>query len=45
MEQLVIEQEFADAGHPRPYGITAWNILTIIQYATEDQIARWVPRR
>jgi 3-oxochol-4-en-24-oyl-CoA dehydrogenase len=43
VEQLVIEQEFADAGVVRPsYGITAWNILTIIQYATQDQIDRWV---
>ncbi len=43
VEQLVIEQEFADAGVSRPgYGITAWNILTIIQYATQDQIDRWV---
>jgi 3-oxochol-4-en-24-oyl-CoA dehydrogenase len=43
VEQLVIEQEFADAGITRPsYGITAWNILTIIQYATDDQIERWV---
>jgi alkylation response protein AidB-like acyl-CoA dehydrogenase len=43
VEQLVIEQEFAAAGITRPaYGITAWNILTIIQYATQDQIDRWV---
>jgi alkylation response protein AidB-like acyl-CoA dehydrogenase len=43
VEQLVIEQEFAEAGIVRPgYGITAWNILTIIQYATQDQIDRWV---
>ncbi len=43
VEQLVIEQEFAAAGVTRPaYGITAWNILTIIQYATPDQIERWV---
>jgi alkylation response protein AidB-like acyl-CoA dehydrogenase len=43
VEQLVIEQEFAHAGITRPaYGITAWNILTIIQYATQDQIDRWV---
>ncbi len=43
VEQLVVEQEFADAGVSRPsYGITAWNILTIIQYATQDQIDRWV---
>ena len=43
VEQLVIEQEFADARITRPgYGITAWNILTIIQYASQDQIDRWV---
>ena len=43
VEQLVIEQEFAEAAITRPaYGITAWNILTIIQYATQDQIDRWV---
>lgn len=43
VEQLVIEDEFRKAGVARPgYGITAWNILTIIQHATEDQAARWV---
>ncbi len=43
IEQLVIEQEFGAAGIRRPqYGITAWNILTIIQYGTADQLARWV---
>jgi alkylation response protein AidB-like acyl-CoA dehydrogenase len=43
IEQLVIEQEFANAGIRRPaYSITGWVILTLIQYATEDQIARWV---
>ncbi len=43
IEQLVIEQEFADAGVKRPqYGITAWNILTLIQYADQDQLDRWV---
>ena len=43
IEQLVVEQEFERAGVERPnYGITAWNILTIIQYATEDQLERWV---
>lgn len=43
VEQLVVEEEFAEAGVTRPaYGITAWNILTIIQYATQDQIDRWV---
>ena len=43
IEQLVIEQEFEVAGITRPaYGITAWNILTLIQYGTDDQLARWV---
>jgi alkylation response protein AidB-like acyl-CoA dehydrogenase len=44
VEQLVVEQEFANAGIRRPaYSITGWVILTLIQHATEDQIARWVP--
>ena len=43
IEQLVIEQEFTDAGVKRPaYGITAWNILTIIQHGDQDQLDRWV---
>jgi len=43
IEQLVIEQEFAKAGIKRPgYGITGWVILTLIQHATPDQVARWV---
>jgi len=43
VEQLVIEQEFRAAGLARPqYGITGWLILTLIQHATEDQVARWV---
>ncbi|MCU0269780.1 MAG: acyl-CoA dehydrogenase [Acidimicrobiales bacterium] len=43
VEQLVIEQEFAAAGLKRPaYGITGWVILTLIQHATDDQVARWV---
>lgn len=43
VEQLVIEEEFSAAGIKRPaYGITAWNILTIIQYGTQDQLDRWV---
>ncbi|HZP15713.1 MAG TPA: acyl-CoA dehydrogenase, partial [Nocardioides sp.] len=43
VEQLVIEQEFAHAGVTRPqYGITAWNVLTVIQYASQDQLDRWV---
>jgi len=43
VEQLVIEQEFAAAGIKRPsYGITSWIILTLIQYASPEQVARWV---
>jgi alkylation response protein AidB-like acyl-CoA dehydrogenase len=43
IEQLVIEEEFAQASLKRPqYGITAWNILTLIQYANQDQLDRWV---
>ena len=43
IEQLVIEQEFAAAGIKRPaYGITGWVILTLIQHATAEQVARWV---
>jgi alkylation response protein AidB-like acyl-CoA dehydrogenase len=41
-EQLVIEQEFAGIKAP-PLGITAWNILTIIQAGTPEQAQRWVP--
>ena len=42
-ERAVVEEEFRAAGVQRPsYGITGWNILTLIQYATDDQIARWV---
>ena len=43
VEQLVIEQEFTAAGIDRPnYGITGWVILTLTQFATDDQITRWV---
>ena len=43
VEQLVIEEEFRAAGIKRPsYGITGWNILTLIQHANDDQIERWV---
>jgi alkylation response protein AidB-like acyl-CoA dehydrogenase len=43
VEQLVIEEEFRAAGIHRPnYGITGWVILTLVQHATEDQVARWV---
>ncbi|HWC82080.1 MAG TPA: acyl-CoA dehydrogenase [Pseudonocardiaceae bacterium] len=41
--QLVIDQEFAAAGVIRPQlGITSWNILTLIQHGTQDQIDRFV---
>ncbi len=44
LEQLVIEQEFGQAGIRRPsLGITGWVILTLIQHATPEQVARWVP--
>ncbi len=43
LEQLVIEQEFNAAGIKRPsYGITSWVILTLIQYASPEQVQRWV---
>lgn len=43
VEQLVIEEELKAAGIARPnYGITGWIILTLIQHATADQVARWV---
>jgi 3-oxochol-4-en-24-oyl-CoA dehydrogenase len=44
VEQLVIEQEFTAAGIKRPsYGITGWNLLTVIQHATPEQVERLVP--
>jgi alkylation response protein AidB-like acyl-CoA dehydrogenase len=43
VEQLVIEEELAAAGVKKPsYSITGWVILTLVQHATDDQIARWV---
>ncbi|MEY2397726.1 MAG: hypothetical protein QOJ00_900 [Actinomycetota bacterium] len=43
VEQLVIEEEFRKAGVKKPqYGITGWNILTIIQHGNQDQLDRWV---
>ncbi|MBN9100741.1 MULTISPECIES: acyl-CoA dehydrogenase [unclassified Pseudonocardia] len=39
-EQLVIEQEFAGLDVPS-LGITAWNIQTIVQHGTPEQIERW----
>ena len=44
VEQLVIEQEFTAAGIERPIDpITGYVTLTMIQQATEEQVARWVP--
>lgn len=40
IEQLVIEEEFASVPVPN-MGITGWNMLTILQHGTEDQIAHW----
>jgi 3-oxochol-4-en-24-oyl-CoA dehydrogenase len=43
LEQLVIEQELAAAGIKRPsLGITSWIVLTLIQHASTEQVARWV---
>jgi alkylation response protein AidB-like acyl-CoA dehydrogenase len=45
VEQLVIEEEFRDAGIKRPdYGITSWVILTLIQHGTPWQIERFVEK-
>lgn len=41
VEQLVIEQEFADVAVPG-LGITGWNILTITQHGSDSQKERWV---
>jgi alkylation response protein AidB-like acyl-CoA dehydrogenase len=43
LEQLVIEAEFSAAGvRAVDYGITGWIMLTLLQHASDDQIARWV---
>jgi alkylation response protein AidB-like acyl-CoA dehydrogenase len=43
IEQIVIDQELAAAGVKVPgLGITGWNIMTVNQYATPDQVERWV---
>ena len=43
VEQLVIEQEFANTDITRPdYAITGWVILTLIQHGTPWQIERFV---
>jgi len=41
LEQLVIEEEFADVERP-DLGITGWVTLTIAQAGTEEQRQRWV---
>ena len=41
LEQLVIEEEFADIERP-DMGITGWVALTIAQAGTDDQRERWV---
>ena len=41
LEQLVIEEEFADIQRP-DMGITGWVTLTIAQAGTDDQRERWV---
>jgi 3-oxochol-4-en-24-oyl-CoA dehydrogenase len=40
-EQLVIEQEFRGVDVPS-LGITGWNIQTIAQHGTPEQLDRWV---
>jgi alkylation response protein AidB-like acyl-CoA dehydrogenase len=43
VEQIVIDEELRAAGVRVPgLGITGWNIMTVNQYATEDQVERWV---
>ena len=43
VEQIVIDEEMRAAGVKVPgLGITGWNILTVNQYATPDQVERWV---
>ena len=43
VEQIVIDQELTAAGVKVPgLGITGWNIMTVNQYATPDQVERWV---
>ncbi len=45
VEQLVIEEEFREAGIKRPdYSITGWVILTLIQHGTPWQIERFVEK-
>jgi alkylation response protein AidB-like acyl-CoA dehydrogenase len=45
VEQIVIDQEMRAAGVKVPgLGITGWNIMTVNQYATPDQVDRWVEK-
>jgi alkylation response protein AidB-like acyl-CoA dehydrogenase len=45
VEQIVIDEEMRAAGVKVPgLGITGWNIMTVNQYATPDQVARWVEK-
>ena len=41
VEQLVIDEELPDLERPQ-LGIGTWVLLTILQHATDDQIARWI---
>jgi alkylation response protein AidB-like acyl-CoA dehydrogenase len=43
VEQIVIDEELRAAGVKVPgLGITGWNVMTVNQYATPDQVERWV---
>jgi alkylation response protein AidB-like acyl-CoA dehydrogenase len=43
VEQLLIDEELKLAGVELPqFGITSWVIMTVNQYATPDQVERWV---
>jgi hypothetical protein len=45
VEQIVIDEELRAAGVKVPgLGITGWNIMTVNQYATPDQVERWVAK-
>ncbi len=43
IEQLIIDEELRAVGvRPPNFGITGWNIMTVNQYATPEQVERWV---
>ncbi len=45
IEQLIIDEELRAVGvRPPNFGITGWNIMTVNQYATPEQVERWVER-